>query len=524
MKAYLCCVWGLCLLFVACHPPAGTQTDPFADFDARVAAITAQIPVPVIPERTIDLTAFAGHAPDRAGTHDFQPDINRAIQELAAQGGGTLHFRHLDPPQQWYKFPLVYRIRGPILLESNVELLIDHSIILQFDWVPTAYLPGGQPVLRRYEGTTMYGLCPLFYAFRKENIRIRGNEGFGAPPLIDGDGEDAVRWSRAIGDQQQARQDSSYYNDRLRGANNAGAPLREQVYADLTQDAFRPTMMEFFLCKNVEVDGLQLNNSPFWLVHPVFSENIAIRNLIFDSQTVNSDGVDAESSHNVLIEHCIFNNHDDNLAVKAGRDREGREGVNVSGTELAGVSSRYIQDNRLGGPSTDIVFRHNTLQGHFALAIGSEMSGGVEGVYAYDCTAPISVKAAVFIKSSRRRGGYVRHVYVQDFQINRTPLDLITIIPNYDGDTAALYPPQFSDLYFRNISANYSGNPYRVYGWPDVPTQNVWLEHIRVKAVKDSGSFNHVRGLRLRGVEVGGEVIEGDFDKSEAGEKPPKQT
>jgi polygalacturonase len=489
-----------------------------------VAAITAHIQTPVIPDRTIDLIAFAEQVPDRAGTHDFQSDINRAIQALAAEGGGTLHFRHLDPPKQWYKFPLVYRIQGPILLESNIELLIDHSVVLQFDWAPAAYLPGGKPVLRRYEGTTLYGLCPLFYAFGKENIRIRGNEGFGAPPLIDGDGEQALRWSQAIGDRQQARADSSYYNDRLREANHAGVPLRERHYADLDEDAFRPTLMEFFMCKNVEVNGLQLNNSPFWLVHPVFSENVAIRNLIFDSQTVNSDGVDAESSHNVLVEYCIFNNHDDNLAIKAGRDHEGREGVDVTGTELAGLTSRYLHGDRLGGPSTDIVFRHNTIQGHYALAIGSEMSGGVEGVYAYHCQAPISVKAAVFIKSSRRRGGYVRQVYVQDFEINRAPLDLITIIPNYDGDTEAPYPPQFSQLYFRNISANFSGNPYRIYGWPDQQTQDVWLENIKVPEVKKGGSFNHVKNLHLRGISIEGEEIEGDFDQSEAGNEPPEQT
>ncbi|RMG74647.1 MAG: hypothetical protein D6722_02215, partial [Bacteroidetes bacterium] len=66
--------------------------------------------------------------------------------------------------------------------------------------------------------------------------------------------------------------------------------------------------------------------------------------------------------------------------------------------------------------------------------------------------------------------------------------------------------------------------PYRIYGWPDVLTKNVWLENIRVKEVEAGGNFNHVEGLHLLGVEVEGKVIEGEFDKSEAGDEPPEQT
>lgn len=509
-------------IFSACAPQEAH--DPFASFDEKVQAIEGEIIPPVIQGDTINLITFANQTPDREGSFNYQPYINEAIQQLAKQGGGTLHFPHTDPPLKWYKYPQVYRIRGPIVLESNIELLIDHSVILQFDWDPLSYLPNDKGVLRRYEGTTMYGLSPLIYAFRKKNIKITGNKGFGAPPEINGDGENSLRWSQAIGNEQRSSTSRIYYNDELRQANNEGVPLRQMRFDNLKEHAFRPTMMEFFMCEQIEVSRIKLSNSPFWLVHPVFSENVTIRELIFDSQVTNSDGIDAESSHNVLVEYNIFNNHDDNLAVKAGRDKEGREGVDITGTELANVFSRYIHDNRLGGPSTNIIFRHNTIQGHFALAIGSEMSGGVDGVYAYDCTAPVSVKSAVFIKSSRRRGGYVRNVFVKDFTINHAPLDLITIIPNYDGDTLAPHVPSFSNLFFKNIKANTSGSAFRLYGWPDLLTRNVYFEQVEVKDAAREGVFNHVDSLILNEVKVNGELQEGIFSKSDKADSPPEQT
>lgn len=101
----------LLLTLSSCLTPTSSP-DPFADFEAKVEAITSEITTPHIPNREVDLIDFAGHEPDYEGSYNFQPAINRAIQTLAEQGGGTLRFRHTAPPQQWYKFPMVYRSEG----------------------------------------------------------------------------------------------------------------------------------------------------------------------------------------------------------------------------------------------------------------------------------------------------------------------------------------------------------------------------------------------------------------------------
>ncbi len=498
------------------------KADPFDGFADRVALITESIQSPEIPDRVIRLSDYAGHAPDREGCFDFAPAINRAIRELSEKGGGTLHFAHTEPPTAWVKLTEVYRIRGPIHLESNIELLLDHSVKLYFECMPEAYLVEGKGTLRRYEGTTMFGISPLIYAFNQRNIRIRANPGNGALPEITGDGERWIAWNEGVKAGMKKRGEAPYW-EMIREVNNADIPLRERQFTDMKRHPFRPVMFEFFMCEQVEIDGLKVSDSPFWVVHPVFSQNMTFRNMIFDCQNVNNDGFDPDSSRNILIEHIIFNNHDDNLAIKAGRDKEGRDGVDVSGTLLEGVESSYIVDNRLGGLSENVVMRHCTLQGHYGVAVGSEMSGGVRHIYAYDCVAPIYVKSGLFVKSSRKRGGAVSHIYVKDFRLNRVLHDFIALIPNYDGDATAPYPPAFSDVYIRGIEVSQTRYPLRIFGWEDSLTRDVCIRDVTIHAAETPMAYNFVEGIRLSNVQIGDHVYNEILERVDPAYQPPKQ-
>ena len=115
-------------------------------------------------------------------------------------------------------------------------------------------------------------------------------------------------------------------------------------------------------------------------------------------------------------------------------------------------------------------------------------------------------------------------MFVKDFAINHAPLDLITIIPNYDGGTLAPHVPSFSNLFFKNIKANTSGSAFRVYGWSDLPTRNVYFEQVEVQDAAREGIFNHVDSLILQDVKVNGELQEGIFSKSDKADSPPEQT
>lgn len=499
-----------------------TETDVFADFEEKVETIVSEIGTVEIPKDTIDLIAYSGKQPDIEGSFDFHGAINKAIKELAERGGGTLHFRHTLPPETWVKLTETYRVKGPINLESNVELLFDHSVRLFFEFDPLSYLPDGKGVLRRYEGTTIYSYSPLLYAFDKKNIKISKNWGNGALPVIDGDGERWVAWSRKIREANDFVDSMAFY-DYVRETNNNDTPLRDRVFIDPDKHPYRPTMVEFLFCEKVDMSGVKLKNAPFWVVHPVFSKNMRFHNMIFDCQNVNNDGFDPESSDNILVENIIFDNHDDNVVAKAGRDVEGRKGVDVTGTELEGFDSPYIKNNRLGGPVTDIVFRNSTIQGHYAFAAGSEMSGGVDGAYVYNLYAPVKVKSLVFIKSSRRRGGTVKNIFIKDVHAHESDM-AIAIIPNYDGDTLAPYPPKFSQIYLKDITVEKTKSSLRVFGWADAPTVGVHIENLNIEAAEQGLRYNFVDGLLIHNSLINGNEINGEYSKSEKDELPPEQT
>ena len=266
--------------------------------------------------------------------------------------------------------------------------------------------------------------------------------------------------------------------------------------------------MEFCFCKNVLVDCVKITNSPFWCVKPVFSESCIFRNMQFDAMVVNNDGIDPESSRNILIENIIFANHDDNVAIKAGRDKEGRDGALIAGTELEQILSDYIKEGRIKGPTENVIIRNCHFYGHHAICIGSEMSGGVRNVYAMDNYSVAEVNMGVFIKSSRLRGGKVENIYINGLKLNHTKSELIALIPNYDKADSGLYPPSFSNIQIENVECISSGSGIVIHGWPDVPIENVLLRNIKIgNAEKGNLSINEVRGIYLDHVSINGEVF-----------------
>lgn len=320
---------------------------------------------------------------------------------------------------------------------------------------------------------------------------------------------------------QQGKLESYVYAKKI---NNDNLPLADRKFENPEMDFYRPAMIEFFLCKKVKIENVKITNSPFWVVHPVFSQHLTFRNIFFDCQVVNNDGIDPESSSMVLIENIIFNNHDDNIAIKAGRDLEGMQGINVKGLITDTLNLGYIKNDVLKGGSENIVIRNNVFKGHHAICVGSEMSGGVKNVYAFDNIAPQDVYMAVFLKSSRKRGGNIENFYLDNFQVNQAKADAISIIPNYDDDNVSKYPPSFKNIYIRNVTVNSAGNGIRVWGWPDAITKNVHLEKITIKNVEEKNlEFNHVENLTFENVNVEGELYKGSKEKSDSNFTPPKQ-
>ncbi len=491
----------------------------------KIYAIDSINSRPQIPDNLINLMEFSGKKPDLSGTYDFASDISSAIDSLTALGGGTLYFAHTADLKAWVKTFTTYRIKGPIELASNIRILIDPSVQLWFEFDPVSYLPGGKGVITRHEGTTLYSFSPLIRGFNVQNIIIEKKSGSGGTPKLFGDGIKWQNWSTAGEDSLEAAGQlaSKRY---ARKINNLDMPLRERRFDKIGEHFLRPPTIQFFLSKNILVQDVHISESPFWCIHPVFSENLRFKEIFFDSHVINNDGIDPESSSNVMIENIIFNNRDDNVAIKAGRDLEGRKGVDISGTILENISSTYIKVNKLGGVTENVVVRNSVFKGHNAICIGSEMSGGVRNVYVVDNVAPQGVGIGFFLKGSRKRGGFAHHIYVKNNRFSKVA-SLVDIIPNYDGDAESEFPPEFHHIYIENMYTDLAERGIRVFGWYDQPIHDVYLKNVKVKHVTEKKSENiqvsQAKDVYLSEVEVNNTIYNQTFNTLEKGKVPPKQ-
>lgn len=487
----------------------------------RIDDIIGQIEEPQIPSDTINLIEFSGHEPDTEGTIDFHGYIQDAIDSLSARGGGWLRFANTGGTNDWIKYTQTYRIEGYIDIKSNVGLLIDKSIRLFFPFAPEKYLNDGEGVLTRYEGTTIHSFAPLIRSFNAENIAIKAHGQTGAIPLIDGDGEKWQRWMWE-GEANRSERGLKPSYQKLKDINNQDVPIAERVYTDPESHYFRPQTMEFFLTKNVLVEGIKITRSPFWCIKPVFSESCTFRNIYFDAMVVNNDGIDPSSSKNILIENITFGNHDDNVALKAGRDKEGRDGAIVANTDLENIDSEYINDGRIGGSTENVVIRNCAFSGHYAICIGSEMSGGVREVYAVDNFSIGSVNMGVFLKSSRLRGGTIENIYVNGLHLNESRSGVVALVPNYDKADEANFPPTFRNIQIENVSCQNSEAGIRIFGWKDEPIRNVYLKSFELHNVKkDLLEINNSENIILEDVIINGKKEDKVIEEKYKDGKPP---
>ncbi|KAK1322082.1 putative polygalacturonase [Acorus calamus] len=157
----------------------------------------------------------------------------------------------------------------------------------------------------------------------------------------------------------------------------------------------RGYLIELMFSDRFVISNITLMNSPSWHVHPVYSSNVIVSGItiLAPTNSTNTDGINPDSCSNVLIEDCYIVSGDDCVAIKSGWDEYG----------IA-----------FGMPSQHIIIRRLTCISPTSatIAMGSEMSGGIQDIRAEDILA-INTESAVRIKSAVGRGGYVRDVFVR---------------------------------------------------------------------------------------------------------------
>jgi polygalacturonase len=338
--------------------------------------------------------------------------IARAVAACAAAGGGTVCF------------PAGRYLTGAIILESNITLWLEAGSELLYS--PD---PSDSPLVpSRWESTNAYTHAPLIYANGKSNVAVVGRG------VINGQGRNW--WWRSV------RHDPTRAAE-ARPAQAAWLALYARIEAGqkpaagefrLASEYLRPSLVQFYGCHNVLVEGVTLTESPMWLLHPVYSENVSVRGVSFVSTGPNGDGIDVDSCRDVRISDCFFSTGDDCIVIKSGRDADGR---------------------RTARPTEHVTITNCVMyQGHGAVVIGSETSGGIRDVAASNIIAR-GTDRGIRIKSMRGRGGIIENMRFDNFVIEDAAVEAIEITGLYHDDPAEPFSartPVFRNLAFSNIT------------------------------------------------------------------------
>ena len=436
---------------------------------AMMPEILARIEAPTFPNRACRITDYGAVPDDEA---DDRPAITEALADCATQGGG----RVVIPAGTFHS-------DGPIHFEDNINLHLAEGAVLRFGTNPLDYTP---LVRTRWEGVFCYNYSPLIYAQGKTNLAITG------AGLIDGQTEGTwSQWKRGNdGKNQEAAK------QRLRAMGAERIPVEERIFghgiADLDGDGMndgdgqphylRPSLIQFLESTNILVEGVTLKSSPFWTVHFVLSENITARGLTIRPGTTNDDGIDPESSRYVLIENNDIHTYDDAIALKAGRDADGRA--------HPGTAYVVIRNNRL----------RSTVGG--AMSIGSEMSGGVEQVFIERVVAENENGHGLYLKSNLDRGGFIRHLYVRDLDV-LTAEDGFLVTSDYKGYRGGDHPPDVHDVFLQNVriwSADQAS--IRLLGQNAAPICRLYLTDVRIRDAEEMPVLRDVDDLVVDDVYV----------------------
>lgn len=411
-------------------------------------SILANIHGATTVDRQFDVTKFGAKGD---GVKDCLPAFAKAIAKAAKSGGGCVEV----PAGR-------YLLRGPIHLVSNLRINLAAGAVLCFDPAPALY-----PVVETsWEGTYLHNYSPMIYGYDLHDVAITG-EG-----TIDGNAMTTFATWRAKQKPAQMR---------TREMNHREVPVAERNFGE--GDWLRPHLIQLYGCERVTLEGVKMINSPFWCVHLLQCRDVICRSLRYDAKLVNNDGIDPESSSDILIEDIHFDNGDDNIAIKSGRDNDGRN---------------------TGKPCENIVIRNCHFKGLHAVVIGSEMSGGVRNVMIEDCDYAGYCKRGLYVKTNPDRGGFVDGIYVRNCKFGDVE-DLFYVTSQYAGEGLTnTHYPDVRNLHVDGLSCDKASAAALVLqGTPQRPVTDVTFDNIAVGEARTGISFSNTSGVVMGTCHIG---------------------
>lgn len=433
--------------------------DPWQD----AVRITTRIVPPRFSDRRFVITAYGAQE-----NTDASAAIAQAITACNAAGGG-----HVIVPPGCF-------LTGPVHLLSNVDLHLEKDAILSFLTDPARYLP---LVPTRWEGVELMNYSPLIYAWQAENVAVTGRG------TLDG-GADETHWWPWKGHRhygwRSGAPDQTNARDKLFAMGEANVPVSKRIFGEGA--CLRPGFFEPTWCRNVLIEGVTLLRSPFWQIHPVLCRNVIVRGLTISSPGPNTDGCDPESCHDVLIEDCTFSTGDDCIAIKSGRNGDGR---------------------RIATPCENIVIRRCLMKdGHGALTIGSEISGGVRNLFAEDCTlSSPHLDYGIRFKNNAMRGGHLEHFHFRRIAIGEVGQAAITIDFDYEEGERGPFTPELNDVSIEKLVCNRSRRALDLRGLSNAPARNIRISDCDFAHTGEADVIRHIEGLQRLHVRENGHPI-----------------
>lgn len=434
--------------------PASASTDnPSRRFEMLRDSISSVVTGAFMPA-AVDKVSITKFGAKGDGVSDCRKAFLKAMAKAGRSGG-----MHIVVPEG------IWWMEGPLTFVSNVTVELEEGAVLRFSPRPESY----PQVPTSWEGTFLTNYSPLVFARDVHDVAIIGKG------TIDGN---AMTTFATWKPQQKAAQ------LRSRDMNHSETPVGDRIFGDGCW--LRPHLIQFYGCERVTIEGVKIINSPFWCVHLLQSRNIVCRSLRFDAKLVNNDGIDPESSRDIIIEDIDFDNGDDNIAIKAGRDNDGR---------------------LLSGECRNILIRNCRFKGLHGVVIGSEMSGGVSNVIVDSCTARGYVKRGIYVKTNPDRGGHVRNIFVRNCSFGDVE-DLFYVTSRYAGE--GLESKNFSEITSLHVdgltAGNVSGTALVIQGTSALPVSDVTFHRVNVKRCAAGLSFTDTTPVMLSDCSLGASI------------------
>ena len=456
------------LLLLCLIVPSIAQAKAWDEEEYR--RIEQSIKAPTFPEKDFLITKYGAKTTNSAAQN--QKAINKAIATCSKKGGG----RVIVPSGTF--------VTGAITLLSHVNLVVEKDAVLKFAFEPDLY-----PIVpTRWEGIDCRNLSPCIYAYKQTDIAVTG-EG-----TIDGSGANDTWWpwngNPRFGFKEGMISQRGGSRARLLKNAEDGVPMDQRIFTK--EDGLRPQLINFYLCENILMENLTLLNSPFWVIHPLLSKNITVRGMKIINDGPNGDGCDPESCDGVLIENCFFNTGDDCIAIKSGRNNDGR-----------------LWDK----PSENIIIRNCEMKnGHGGVVIGSEISGGCRNVYAENnvMDSP-ELERVVRIKTNTCRGGVIENINARNIKVGVCKESVLKINLDYEPKEICCrgFVPTVRNVNIENITCEKSKYGVQIIALDSVcNVYDINVKDCHFNGVKDGNySKGQTRDVHFDNLFINGSLV-----------------